>query len=186
MIIWIDGPCGVGKTTVARKVKDLLSDNEVEFLDSDCYFQKMFKEKVEEAKKSNSCPAIRGMSPQTNTDFAVYFRELIKEKLSKTWVIIAMALTDEICKKHIFHSLCSTHKNVLHIILTAKEETIKSRIESHNGRGDKTKHINELGNSVSFLDKNFNGALKINTDNRSVNEIASEILENIQRFEKQV
>ena len=37
MIIWIDGTYGVGKTAVAKRLKERFSDNKAELLESDYY-----------------------------------------------------------------------------------------------------------------------------------------------------
>lgn len=182
MIIWIDGALGIGKTTVAQKVKEGLLDNEIEFLDSDFYFLKMLEEMKNSAKKENRFPAIRGKYPQINEDFIVYFRNLIKENKSEK-LIISMALTQEKCKEGIFDYLIRTKENLLHIILTAEEETIKSRIEHNALRKDKNLALETLSENITFLNENFKDAIWIDTDGKSACETADEIIKYITSLE---
>lgn len=71
MIIWIDGTLGVGKTTISWKIKENFSDSDIEFLDSDYYFEKMIQEIMEKAALNRAFPSIGGVSPQTNKNFFV-------------------------------------------------------------------------------------------------------------------
>ncbi len=177
MIIWIDGTYGVGKTAVAMKVKESFSDDDTELLESDYYNSEFLKRIVEEAKVNNSFPHIEGTLPQNNTRFLQEFRELIEEKLKNADknLIVDMAVTMKECKEKLFDRLKSDDKNIVHIILTADEDTIKSRIENDGNRMKETAK-EWLVQNISFLDKNFPDAMRIKTDNRSVDEIAAEII----------
>ena len=75
MIIWLNGTYGVGKTTVARKIEELL-DTETEILESDYYYQEMVKE--------NMLLAFGGTLPQNNKNFLMRFKKVIEEKLENT------------------------------------------------------------------------------------------------------
>lgn len=177
MIIWIDGTLGVGKTTVALNIKERNSDNEIEYLDSDFYFREMLKEMMEYAEKNHCMPAMRGLFPQTNKDFFVYFRKIIEEKSETSNILlVSMALIEKQCKEEIFDYLINKNRCILHIILTANKETIKKRIECDNKERDKKNALEILDESVSFLDRNFVDALRIDTDNKNVCDIADEII----------
>lgn len=89
---------------MALKIKERVSDNEVEYLDSDFYFVEMLKVMVDYGKKNHCFPAIRGLSPQTNKDFAAYFRKIIEEKTNN--LIISMALIEVQCKEEILKIYC--------------------------------------------------------------------------------
>ncbi len=177
MIIWIDGTYGVGKTAVAKKIMENFSDDNIELLESDYYSSKLLKRIVEEAKANNSFPYIGGILPQNNMLFLKEFGELIEEKSKNAEknLIVDMALTMKESKEKLFDRLKSADKNILHIILTADEDTIKSRIENDVNR---MKGIAKecLIHNITFLDKNFPDAMRIKTDNRDVDDIATEII----------
>ncbi len=184
MIIWIDGTFGIGKTTVALKIKERVPDSEIEYLDADFYFGEMLNAMVEFAEKNHCFPAIRGVFPQTNKDFAVYFRKIIEEKAKRIKnLIISMAITETQCKEEIFGYLANRHKNISHIILTASKDNIKNRIESDDNKRDKKTALDKLEENISFLDKNFPNTLRIDTDNKSICDIADEIIK-IVKFDK--
>ena len=179
MIIWIDGTLGVGKTTISWKIKENFSDSDIEFLDSDYYFEKMIQEIMEKAALNRAFPSIGGVSPQTNKKFFCYFRELIqkKSKNAKRILIVSMALTNSECKKEIFDYLINGKKKILHIILVASRETIKTRISFDKKRGDKNYALKSLESNILFLDSHFDDALRIDTDNKRVCDIANEVME---------
>lgn len=176
IIIWIDGAYGVGKTAVALKVKEKLPEYGIEILESDCYMEETLKEIIEEAKKNNCFPNLGGTLPQNNIRFIEKFKGIIEEKLKKLneRLIIDMALTKEECKESLFDYLQSVYGNILHIILMADEEVIKSRILNDNR--DKYTALENLKDNISFLNKNFNDAVWINTNNKSIDNIANEII----------
>lgn len=177
MIIWIDGTYGVGKTAVAMKIKESLSDDNAELLEADCYSNELLKCVVEEAETNNSFPNIGGTLPQNNMRFLREFRELIEEKSKHAdkKLIVDMALTMKECKEELFDRLKSNGRNIVHIILTADEDTIKSRIKNGRNRLNETA-LEWLKPNIAFLDKNFLDAIRIKTDNRDVNDIVAEII----------
>lgn len=178
MIIWIDGTYGVGKTSVAKKVMEYFSDNEVELLESDFYSNESWRFLAEEAKANNSIPHICGILPQNNIRFIQEFRELIDRKsmdIGKK-LIVDMVVTKKECKEELFDRLISGGRNIVHIILTADEETIKSRIKNDETRM-KEIALDNLKDNLYFLDENFPEALWIKTDKRNINEIAKEVIE---------
>lgn len=177
MIIWIDGTYGVGKTEVAKRLKERFSDNKAELLEADYYSEESLKRLVEEAKANNSFPHIGGTLPQNNMRFIQEFRELIEEKSknSEKYLIVDMALTMQECKKELFDRLKKGNKDILHIILTADNETIKARVKSDKSRM-KDIALDWLANNVTFLDNNFPDALRIKTDNRNIDDIVTEVV----------
>ena len=184
VIIWIDGAYGIGKTSVALKVKEGLQDDAVVFLESDCYFQQMMKDIVEEAKKNNCFPAIGGTFPQNNIRFIELFKNEIDERERENKkVLVDMALTQRVCMEKLFCYFVTSKRNILHFILTADEETIKSRIKNDSTR-DKQAALDYLGDNISFLNENFSDAIRIKTDNRSTDEISEEIIKIIKSAEK--
>ena len=63
----------------------------------------------------------------------------------------------------------------MHIILTASEETIKSRIKSDDNR-EKGFALEWLKYNLVFLDANFPDAIRIDTENEDADAIANEII----------
>lgn len=177
MIIWIDGTYGVGKTAVAMKIKESFSDDNIELLESDFYSGESLKHLVEEAKANNRFPHIGGTLPQNNMRFINEFRELIEEKSKSTDknIIVDMALTMKECKDELFDRLKNDGKNIVHIILTADEETIRSRIKN-DGKRMKETALEWLTQNIIFLDKNFPDAIRIKTDNRDIDDIVTDIM----------
>ena len=171
MIIWIDGTYGIGKSTVAQEIKEKISDTEIEILDSDYYYQEMIKE--------NGFLALGGTLPQNNQNFIKRFKKVLVEKIEhqdKKLIIIVMSVTQPECKEQIFDVLSAENSELLHIILTAKKETIEARIQLDENR-DKGFSLQWLEFNQNFLEKNFDNALRISTENKSSNDIADEIIQ---------
>ena len=95
-----------------------------------------------------------------------------------------MALTEMKCKEGIWDYLVNIKKNILHIILYADKEVIKLRIQSDKNRKYKETALYYLNDSMLFLEKNFNDALWINTNNKNEQDIANEIVQVINHWSK--
>lgn len=177
MIIWIDGAYGVGKTAVAMKLKESFSDGNVELLEADYYSDDSLKRMIEEAKANHCFPHIGGTLPQNNMRFIQEFRELIEEKSknASSELIVDMALTMKECKEELFDRLIRDGKRIVHIILTAYADTIKSRIKN-DGNRVKEAALEWLTWNIEFLDRNFPDAIRIKTDDRNVDDIVTEVL----------
>lgn len=128
MIIWIDGTYGVGKTAVSMKIRELSADCEIEVLESDVYAEQTFKKVMEKAKKQNCLPAIGGTLPQNNIEFLEEFKNLIEQKVQSEnkKILVDMSLTMKECKENLFDALICEGMEVLHIILVADENTIRT------------------------------------------------------------
>ena len=172
MIIWLNGTFGVGKTTIACKINELLASNKFEILEADEYYNEM--------KKENPMLLLGGALPQNNKNFIERFKKVIKEKMENENknLIIVMSITENECKEKLYECLKNNNCDIFHFILTANEETIKTRIEKDNNR-DKSFALTFLKSNIIFLNNNFKDAIRINTDDKNVNEIAKEILKNI-------
>lgn len=176
MIIWVDGTYGVGKTAVAKKLKEKLG-SKAELLESDFYSNETLKKIIEEAEASHTMPHIGGTSPQNNIRFLREFKELIEEKskdTSKRW-IVDMALTRMECKENLFDCLQRDRTDMVHLILTADEETIKERIKKDENRM-KELALDYLEHNISFLKDNYPDAVRIKTDNRDIDDIVDEAI----------
>lgn len=80
MIIWVDGTYGVGKTAVAKKIREKLG-SVAELLESDYYSNETLKKIVEEAETSRTMPHMGGTLPQNNMRFIKEFKRVIEENL---------------------------------------------------------------------------------------------------------
>ena len=114
MIVWLDGTFGVGKSTVASKIVEKLSDRQVKYLDSDFYWSEFLKKLFAKTTKFYF-PKIEGLDPQNNKQFINRFRYLIKEEAKDTdkLIIIAMALTQKECKEGLLDCLTQQGMHVL-------------------------------------------------------------------------
>lgn len=176
MIIWIDGTYGVGKTTVAKQLKERLG-GAAELLESDFYSNETLKKIVKEAEIAHTMPHIGGMLPQNNMRFIKEFKELITKKTEDTEkkVIVDMALTKIECKENLFDCLQKEGKSIKHIILTADIETIKERIKK-DGNRMKEVALDWLVDNMAFLDRNYPDAIRVKTDNRDIKDIIDEVI----------
>ena len=158
MIIWVDGTYCVGKTTVAKRLKERLGGT-AELLESDYYSNETLKKILEEAEVAHRMPHIGGTLPQNNMRFIREFKDLIAEKAEDTGkkLIVDMALTRIECKENLFDCLKKERKGIEHIILTADIETIKERVQKDENR------MKEV-------------ALEWLEDNRNIDDIVDEII----------
>lgn len=181
MIIWIDGAYGVGKSAVAMKLKESFHDGNVELLESDYYSNELLKRIIEEEEANHCFSHIGGTLPQNNMRFIQEFRKLIDEKTQNadTDLIVDMALTMKECKEDLFEQLIRDGKKIVHIILTADANTIKSRIRNDENRMKETA-LEWLTWNLAFLDSNFPDAIRIRTDGRDVDSIVTEVVGRIE------
>lgn len=186
MLVWIDGPYGVGKTAVIKQLKEIIPCSEIEILESDVYNEEVRKEIIKEAQKTNSFPGFPGMLPQTDTRFIEIFRRIIQERLSLNKIVIVdMALTHEESKKGLYEFFFAENVRMLHIIITASEEIIRERIKNDNTR-DKRCALENLEYNLSFLNQNYQDAIRINTDSMSIADTANEIAQHISNMRSQL
>lgn len=124
MIIWINGPFGIGKTTVASMLA-LRIENSFVFDPEEVGFM------------------IRQLTPpmQQLSDFQDYplWRELVVKTMlhasldAQTTIIVPMTLVNKQYRNEIFSSLHEHGKTIKHIALVASKEVILQRLKS---RGD--------------------------------------------------
>ena len=176
MILWIDGAYGVGKTVVAAKLLENLFNDNAEILQSDYYFIEMLN-RIDEDEENNIISFLGGFFPQNNMWFLKKFRKLIEEKAknSDQNIIVDMALTKNECKEDLFDHLKENGIKIVHVILTADENTIRSRINNDENR-DKGFSLGCLVDNITFLEQHFSDAIRVKTDNRTVDDIVAEIV----------
>ena len=117
--------------------------------------------------------------PQHDMKFIDSFKEIIEEKAqtNNKKILVDMALVSSECKNRLFEPLVNTHKDMLHVILVAAEETIELRIKNYIERPDKMTAIESLSQNISFLQENFADVVRIRTDNKCIDEVTEEIFQ---------
>ncbi len=161
MIIWINGSFGVGKTTVANKLKEKINESII----YDPEEIGTYLSNTQQEKKD---------------DFQDYelWRTLNYEKLKELSlkfkiIIVPMTITNMQYYDEIAGRLERDGIDVKHFILIASKETLIKRLDE---RGDSTEWAyNQVDRCVNAF-KDIQGD-KINTDNMSIDEVVNNIIE---------
>lgn len=173
MIIWIDGPFGIGKSAVSNMLTEKLFDSRV--IEFDEYIQKVKPDNELEMLFGKCYPEGKRYLIEA---FVKDVEELIENSLVDTF-IIPIALINDMCRTMVvehFEKMTSTK----HIILEATEENVLQRAERQEGR-DINLVKTFYQEAKAYLDKNYDSAVRVDTDNREIEEIAEEIIIKIHR-----
>lgn len=157
----IGGTMGVGKTTICKNLKQLLPNSV--FLDGDwCWDSDPFQvtDETKEMVIDNICYLINNFIRCSAYDNIIF-----------CWVMHEQSIIDTICNK-----LNVENCNVKIISLLADEKNLKSRIENDVMTG--VRSIDVLDRSIARIPlyEKLN-TIKINTNNKSIAQIADEITE---------
>ena len=89
-----------------------------------------------------------------------------------------MSLVDKLCEKELLDYFKEKKVSMLHIILEAKEETIVSRIENDPIRNEDERNQQKYNVpwQMQYLKTNYPDAVRINTEDKTLDNIASEIM----------
>lgn len=178
LLILIDGPKGVGKTTVSTRIQSLLTLNTV-LLDSDVYYKEWHKTLNTDLDKAKAL--LGGNTPQENVYFLEYYQKYITEWLKREKiVIVSMALSKNLCLQYILHYY-ENSTTILHFVLTADEAILVDRINKQVGRDAKT-DIQDIIPDMRFIYSNDNQSIFIDTNKKSPTVIAEAIIEHIRVF----
>ncbi len=170
-IIYIDGPYGIGKTAVSHKVKEMLPDKDLIILDAD-YYYKAF------SKKNPLSLVFGGTRPDNNDAFIKEFGNIIANELIKTnsILVIVMALTDNKSINGIINRFDQVGYKFAHFILSASENTIKTRINNDSNR-DKQYALQWYNYQRIFLDNAADqDAIIIDANVNDITTIAKSII----------
>lgn len=162
MILLINGPHGVGKTSVANYIKKK-TDKSCIIMDSDFYYKKMINEDFYKAFGT-------GTTPQTNSFFIGYFIKQIQKRKEHIKIIPFTFSNPNILD--LFKNNFDT--KVIHIVLQASSEDLENRIFNDKSR-DKEFAIseNEITNkNIGKLENN----LLIDTSSLKADEVADIII----------
>lgn len=176
MIIWINGTYGVGKTTIIHKLEEKLDSHNCKVISSDEFHK----------KNPYIFETGGGCYPQNNKKFNRCFKEYILEQKkcnSKKYIIIDMSLTDRICKEQLFEYFEKKEKKLIHFILTASRDTIKTRIKDDKNR-ESDEAIYHIEFNLQFLKENYENAIRIDTENKNIDQIAEEIIKHIKNINR--
>lgn len=171
MIIWIDGANGVGKSHVAAKLEELLTDRNAEYVESDIYWRDLLQ--------NNFLKALAGFNPYCNKYFLELLRKALEEKMydSGKVPIVPMSLVDQLCEKELLDYFDNKGVPMIHIILEAKKDTIISRIENDpiRDKSAENQQISKVAWQIQYLEKEYPDAVRINTECKSLDEVVEEI-----------
>ena len=163
MIIWINGSFGVGKTTVAEKLKE-----------------KIDKSIIYDPEKIGMF--LSNTLPTKEYDFQDYklWRTINYEMLKNLYtefevIIVPMTITNLQYYDEIVGRLERDAINIKHFILIASKENIVSRL---NARGNSTEwaYMQVDRCNKDFKDDYLKGQ-KIDTNNKSVDEVCNNLIE---------
>lgn len=175
MIIWIDGPYGVGKTAITEALKGRFGNQKVGHLDSDGLDCSVYEAMLWHGG---------GCLLQNNLTFLRAFKEEIERKIAEGYapLIVEMALTQKECIEHLLDPLKARYP-IMHIILTASMETISNRISSDPNRNQRFA-LQHLEKNIAFLDQNYPDAIRIDTEHTPILAICDDIVAAFEAFPK--
>lgn len=161
MIVWLNGSFGVGKTTIANELVNLLDDAFI-------------------YDPENLGAFLRDNLKYNYNDYQEYdlwrkFNYKIIKDLNDhyKYIIVPMTLTNKDYYNEIVGNLINSDLKVKHIVLEASKETINKRLDS---RKDTTEWSYEQVDRCLKAFKNDIVGDKINTDNKSIDDITKEII----------
>lgn len=168
MILWIDGTCGIGKSSVAKRISELLLSDKVLLIETDECYEKF-------AERYPNVALLLGGMPQNNRAFLAELKKIIINGLGTSeLLIVAMATTMVECKE-ILIDYFGRDDALVHIILDADKDEIIKRIQNDNKERQKKENIADIDRSINFLNE-YVGAIHVNTNGKSIDEVSKEII----------
>lgn len=172
MIIWIDGVNGVGKSHVAKKLAKFLADRNAEYVESDQYWTEFLQ--------NDQNNIFAGFAPYYNQNFLGILRKVLEEKVydGGKMPIVSVSLVDKLCERELLNYFEKKNISMLHIILEAKKETIISRIDNDSIRDESTRGQQKYNVDwqMRYLNNKYPDAARINTEDKTLEQIVGEIL----------
>ena len=169
MIIWLNGAFGVGKTSVALGLQNKISNSFV------------FNPEDIGACIRNSMPS--EMYQDDYQDYDIW-REFCHKQLKyiennfNGTIIVPMTITNQLYIDEIIGKLLSDGIAVKHYILTADKSTILARLNTR-GVTDTEWPALQIDRCLAAFSGSIKGT-EISTNNKSLNEIVNEIIEQSQ------
>ena len=163
VLAWINGPFGVGKTSVAAALRDRTPGSLV-----------FDPEHVGYVVQRLPLVGTRGRDFQDSSAWRRWTRRaaLVLDRSRRGLVIVPMTLVNESYFEEIVGGLRRASVDVRHFTLTASAATIRERLRKRGGAGSWTEH--QLDRCLSALrDERF--ARFVSTEARAIDEIAGEL-----------
>ena len=165
MIIWINGSFGVGKTTVANKLKEKIKKSII--YDPEEIGTFLFNTQQEKKDDFQDYELWRSLNYEKLKDLCTKFKT----------IIVPMTVTNKQYYDEIAGKLERDGIDVKHFVLIASKETIIKRLDA---RGNSTEWAyNQVDRCVSSFEKIQ--CDKINTDNLSSDEVVNNIIEALKK-----
>ena len=168
MIIWLNGPFGVGKTTLANLLHQ-------EIPDSILYDPELLGDFFQENLPKAVCP-------EDFQDYLIWRQttvQIIRDLATKTGQVIIVPMTvfkkeyyQEIIEQGLREDMC-----VQHYIQEEKKETILERLDKRTQENNKWA-LKHLDNCLQAFEDQIPGQ-KMDTDSLTVDEIAEIVLEDL-------
>lgn len=171
MIIWVDGVNGVGKSHIAAELSERLVDKNAEYVESDLYWRDL--------QRTDFLKTFAGFEPYSNKYLLGILRKKIEEMHdSGKLPIVSMSLVNKLCESELLNYFEKKGISMLHIILKAKAETIISRIENDPIRNQSAQQEqkSKVAEQIKYLESEYPNAVRIDTDDKALDEITSEII----------
>ena len=166
MIIWLNGPFGVGKTTLANRLHQ-------EIPDSILYDPELLGDFFQENLPKAVCP-------EDFQDYPIWRQttvQIIRDLATKTGKVIIVPMT--VFKKEYYHEIIEQWLRedmyVQHYILVAEKETILDRLDKRTQENN-IWALKHLDNCLQAFEDQIPGR-KIDTGGLTVDEIAEIVLE---------
>lgn len=156
----VGGTMGIGKTTTCQLLKEKLSNSV--FLDGDwCWDASPFQvtEETKTMVQNNICYLLNNFIQCQAYDHVIF-----------CWVMHQQSIIDSILKE-----LDTAHCNVKVISLICDERSLRSRLQHDVDEGIRTADVIERSVARIPLYQKIN-SIKINTSNKSIEEVAREII----------
>lgn len=185
MIIWINGTVCIGKSSIAKKLKEHLCPRSVNIFDADEYYDKfqqyLFSIAGDDLKKQEFASLILSNKtlPFFNTTFQKWFCREVKMKIdSVDIIIVAMTLADN-AGKSILYNYLKTRTSFHHFILNANYETVLPRIkDSTRTEAEKELAIRCLKEIPMCIEKTFPNDIRIDAS-QAPSKVAEDIIMNL-------
>ena len=166
MIIWLNGPFGVGKTTLANRLHQEIPDS---ILYDPENLGDFFQENLPKA-----------VCPEDFQDYPIWRQttvQIIRDLATKTGQVIIVPMT--VFKKEYYQEIIEQGLRedmyVQHYILVAEKETILDRLDKRTQENNNWA-LKHLDNCLQAFEDQIPGQ-KMDTDSLTVDEIAEIVLE---------
>ncbi len=162
MIVWIDGTFGSGKTTVANALENRIKESEV--VD--------FDECIKNVQPKNPMELFGKRYPEAKRYYIDAFVAELERMLmrdNKRVYIIPIALITDYCRDRLVEHFVNITETV-HFILCLSKEKLLDRIKNQEGR-DVDLAITYYGEATKYLSENYLDAIKIDTDNMTIEDV---------------